>query len=112
MFVFCLLDTKTLQVISGYLLAGSVIGPGGFNFVSEMVQVCFTLQIYYLQEDSLANFSRALLLQWFLSYYFVLLGFWSDDLVAPVKMSMKLQEKYCNSYSFLKRRNRTAIHFS
>ncbi|XP_034208501.1 K(+) efflux antiporter 6 isoform X5 [Prunus dulcis] len=26
-------------VISGYLLAGSVIGPGGFNFVSEMVQV-------------------------------------------------------------------------
>ncbi|KAL8160846.1 hypothetical protein V2J09_012335 [Rumex salicifolius] len=26
-------------VITGYLLAGSVIGPGGFNFVSEMVQV-------------------------------------------------------------------------
>ncbi|KAH0990148.1 hypothetical protein GBA52_001631 [Prunus armeniaca] len=55
-------------VISGYLLAGSVIGPGGFNFVSEMVQVCFTLQIYYLQEDSSVNFSRARLLQWFLSY--------------------------------------------
>lgn len=27
-------------VFTGYLLAGSVIGPGGFNFVSEMVQVC------------------------------------------------------------------------
>lgn len=27
------------QVITGYLLAGSIIGPGGFNFVSEMVQV-------------------------------------------------------------------------
>ncbi|KAG9456540.1 hypothetical protein H6P81_001048 [Aristolochia fimbriata] len=26
-------------VITGYLLAGSVIGPGGFNFVCEMVQV-------------------------------------------------------------------------
>ncbi|KAH9799931.1 K(+) efflux antiporter 6 [Citrus sinensis] len=26
-------------VITGYLLAGSIIGPGGFNFVSEMVQV-------------------------------------------------------------------------
>ncbi|GMH03409.1 hypothetical protein Nepgr_005248 [Nepenthes gracilis] len=26
-------------VISGYLLAGSLIGPGGFSFVSEMVQV-------------------------------------------------------------------------
>ncbi|CAI9093663.1 OLC1v1029220C1 [Oldenlandia corymbosa var. corymbosa] len=26
-------------VITGYLLAGSVVGPGGFNFVSEMVQV-------------------------------------------------------------------------
>lgn len=26
-------------VITGYLLAGSVIGPGGFNFISEMVQV-------------------------------------------------------------------------
>ncbi|XP_022865221.1 K(+) efflux antiporter 6-like, partial [Olea europaea var. sylvestris] len=25
-------------VITGYLLAGSVIGPGGFSFVSEMVQ--------------------------------------------------------------------------
>lgn len=28
------------QVITGYLLAGSIVGPGGFNFVSEMVQVC------------------------------------------------------------------------
>ncbi|KAK8660053.1 hypothetical protein V6N13_050989 [Hibiscus sabdariffa] len=27
-------------VITGYLLAGSVIGPGGFSFVGEMVQVC------------------------------------------------------------------------
>ncbi|KAK9103518.1 hypothetical protein Sjap_020772 [Stephania japonica] len=26
-------------VIVGYLLAGSIIGPGGFNFISEMVQV-------------------------------------------------------------------------
>nr|GLL27762.1 K(+) efflux antiporter 4-like isoform X1 [Ipomoea trifida] len=26
-------------VITGYLLAGSIIGPGGFNFVSEIVQV-------------------------------------------------------------------------
>ncbi|GMP59571.1 hypothetical protein CsSME_00022804 [Camellia sinensis var. sinensis] len=26
-------------VITGYLLAGSVIGPGGFSFVSELVQV-------------------------------------------------------------------------
>lgn len=30
------------QVITGYLLAGSIIGPGGFNFVSEMVQVRFS----------------------------------------------------------------------
>ena len=28
-----------MQVISGYLLAGSFIGPGGLGFVSEMVQV-------------------------------------------------------------------------
>lgn len=26
-------------VITGYLLAGSIIGPGGFNFINEMVQV-------------------------------------------------------------------------
>ncbi|EYU30646.1 hypothetical protein ABFS82_11G059200 [Erythranthe guttata] len=26
-------------VITGYLLAGSIVGPGGFSFVSEMVQV-------------------------------------------------------------------------
>ncbi|XP_043807763.1 K(+) efflux antiporter 4 isoform X2 [Manihot esculenta] len=35
-------DTPTLidrKVITGYLLAGSIIGPGGFSFVSEMVQV-------------------------------------------------------------------------
>ncbi|KAM7276033.1 hypothetical protein ACFE04_017899 [Oxalis oulophora] len=32
-------DAKLLQVITGYLLAGSAIGPGGFNFISEMVQV-------------------------------------------------------------------------
>ncbi|XP_057538144.1 K(+) efflux antiporter 4-like [Amaranthus tricolor] len=28
-----------LKVITGYLLAGSIIGPGGFSFVTEMVQV-------------------------------------------------------------------------
>ncbi|KAK9208744.1 hypothetical protein WN944_001104 [Citrus x changshan-huyou] len=28
-------------VITGYLLVGSVIGPGGFSFVSEMVLVCY-----------------------------------------------------------------------
>ncbi|KAK3005059.1 hypothetical protein RJ639_017396, partial [Escallonia herrerae] len=27
-------------VITGYLLSGSVIGPGGLSFVSEMVQLC------------------------------------------------------------------------
>ncbi|KAI9124283.1 hypothetical protein K1719_005583 [Acacia pycnantha] len=26
-------------VITGYLLAGSIVGPGGFNFISEMVHV-------------------------------------------------------------------------
>lgn len=36
------------QVITGYLLAGSIIGPGGFNFVSEMVQVrCFFLKLNF-----------------------------------------------------------------
>ncbi|MCH90268.1 K(+) efflux antiporter 6-like, partial [Trifolium medium] len=25
-------------VITGYLLAGSIVGPGGFNFINEMVQ--------------------------------------------------------------------------
>ncbi|RRT66968.1 hypothetical protein B296_00029157, partial [Ensete ventricosum] len=38
-------DIPTLidrKVITGYLLAGSIIGPGGFRFISEMVQVrCF-----------------------------------------------------------------------
>ncbi|KAK1283861.1 K(+) efflux antiporter 5 [Acorus calamus] len=28
------------NVIVGYLLAGSIIGPGGLNFISEMVQLC------------------------------------------------------------------------
>ena len=37
-----------LKVITGYLLAGSLIGPGGFNFISEMVQVCISLQSFYL----------------------------------------------------------------
>lgn len=33
---------EVFQVITGYLLAGSIIGPGGFRFISEMVQVsCF-----------------------------------------------------------------------
>lgn len=31
---------SNLQVMTGYLLAGSIIGPGGLSFVSEMVQVC------------------------------------------------------------------------
>jgi hypothetical protein len=30
-------------VITGYLLAGSAVGPGGFSFVSELVQVIFHL---------------------------------------------------------------------
>ncbi|KAJ1442786.1 coiled-coil domain-containing protein [Sesbania bispinosa] len=35
-----LLDNRIIwQVITGYLLAGSIVGPGGFNFISEMVQV-------------------------------------------------------------------------
>jgi hypothetical protein len=33
----------TTQVITGYLLAGSAVGPGGFSFVSELVQVIFHL---------------------------------------------------------------------
>ena len=32
---------SNLQVMTGYLLAGSIIGPGGLSFVSEMVQVCY-----------------------------------------------------------------------
>ncbi|PIN16857.1 hypothetical protein CDL12_10511 [Handroanthus impetiginosus] len=27
-------------VLTGYLLAGSIVGPGGLNVISEMVQVC------------------------------------------------------------------------
>ena len=45
--VFYVLHTELLealhhlyQVITGYLLAGSIVGPGGLSFVSEMVQVC------------------------------------------------------------------------
>jgi hypothetical protein len=30
----------TCKVIVGYLLAGSLIGPGGLKFISELVQVC------------------------------------------------------------------------
>jgi hypothetical protein len=37
---FCFWKT---QVITGYLLAGSAVGPGGFSFVSELVQVIFHL---------------------------------------------------------------------
>ncbi|KAG9152504.1 hypothetical protein Leryth_016417 [Lithospermum erythrorhizon] len=33
-------------VITGYLLAGSLVGPGGFNFVSEIVQVCICSHLY------------------------------------------------------------------
>jgi Kef-type K+ transport system membrane component KefB len=32
-------------VITGYLLAGSIIGPGGLNFISEMVQVCYVFDL-------------------------------------------------------------------
>lgn len=44
---FCIISEEVslflnfLQVITGYLLAGSIIGPGGLSFISEMVQVCF-----------------------------------------------------------------------
>ena len=31
------------QVITGYLLAGSAIGPGGLSVVSELVQVCSSI---------------------------------------------------------------------
>lgn len=34
-----------MQVITGYLLAGSIIGPGGLNFISEMVQVCYVFDL-------------------------------------------------------------------
>jgi len=34
-----------MQVITGYLLAGSIIGPGGFSFVTEMVQVLFSADL-------------------------------------------------------------------
>jgi hypothetical protein len=36
------------QVIVGYLLAGSLVGPGGLNFISEMVQVTESLAAYKL----------------------------------------------------------------
>ncbi|KAH0969478.1 hypothetical protein GBA52_028659 [Prunus armeniaca] len=52
---FCLCWTT---VISGYLLAGSVIGPGGFNFVSEMVQVETVAQfgvLKFLMEKNSTN---------------------------------------------------------
>lgn len=35
----------------GYLLAGSIIGPGGLKFISEMVQVdhfSFFLHVFFL----------------------------------------------------------------
>jgi hypothetical protein len=46
---------NVLQVITGYLLAGSIIGPGGFSFVNEMVQVrCFhLLSVAFLDAYSL-----------------------------------------------------------
>lgn len=34
------------QVIFGYLLAGSLIGPSGLNFISEMVQVKRSVATY------------------------------------------------------------------
>lgn len=41
-----------LQVFTGYLLAGSLIGPGGLSFVSEMVQVCF-IYVHLIQLTNL-----------------------------------------------------------
>lgn len=41
----------TLQVITGYLLAGSLIGPGGFSFVSEMVQVCYFFTTFMFEHN-------------------------------------------------------------
>ena len=38
-FRFILISIMAYQVITGYLLAGSAIGPGGASFVSELVQV-------------------------------------------------------------------------
>ncbi|AQK82558.1 K(+) efflux antiporter 4 [Zea mays] len=58
-------------VITGYLLAGSIIGPGGFSFVNEMVQVrCFHLcgllflmgSLYGLHVETVAQFGVIFLL--------------------------------------------------
>ena len=44
---------SSMQVITGYLLAGSVIGPGGFSFVSELVQVSFPFMNAFFRSDML-----------------------------------------------------------
>lgn len=55
-FLFCFIKIFFWgQVITGYLLAGSIIGPGGLNFVSEMVQVrCFYYYLLFIAVGSVA----------------------------------------------------------
>ncbi|RWW05961.1 hypothetical protein BHE74_00018838 [Ensete ventricosum] len=60
-------DIPTLidrKVITGYLLAGSIIGPGGFRFISEMVQVrCFCfVENYTFLVETVAQFGVIFLL--------------------------------------------------
>lgn len=51
---------KPCQVITGYLLAGSVIGPGGFSFVSEMVQVCYLQYLLFIWSYHYCIFASAI----------------------------------------------------
>lgn len=62
----------------GYLLAGSIIGPGGLKFISEMVQVChFLLSIFLSAFFFLHAFSHKCVawteLFWGYPIYFVIL---------------------------------------
>lgn len=61
-----------LQVITGYLLAGSVIGPGGLSFVSEMVQVCCHLSYH----------------AWYVTYACILMVFWFLLVMDPFVISL------------------------
>jgi len=45
-----------MQVIVGYLLAGSLIGPGGLKYISEMVQVCYCHNVDDCMEDRCTSF--------------------------------------------------------
>lgn len=45
---YFLIPINPLQVLTGYLLAGSLVGPGGLNVISEMVQVCCSCQLNVL----------------------------------------------------------------